>query len=241
MENQSMVIWDRKQNMKMLSTLLEKVQEYNQMAGEVRKKEAEIESVNRKLAIPQKKIPLITKILAIVLCWTILVPVCAIVMYVKNKKDYQKNQQSLKATLEKLQAEYEELCAQLKKYETEVLNPSVEEYVPEHFSKKYAYNASALSFMLDLMTDLRADTIKEAINMYEAELRVNEVINSLHCISEYTRSTAQSSARTAASTEAAAASAAATAAAATATAAAMADVARSQRKAANAISDIAHR
>ncbi len=242
MENTNVIAAERHENMNMLSILLEKVQEYDGMVANAKAKQEEIARIDRKLAVPQKTIPLITKIIYIILIgigWLML-----LITYLMNRSAYRKKQEELHGIRSRLQAEYETLRAQIEQYKNDVLDPSIAEYVPERFPKKYAYDAYAIQYMLEAMIDLRADTIKEVINLYAEDMRGYYIMNRLEDISSYTKATAQSTARaalaqeqTAANTAVIAANTGVTATAATATASSMSDIARSQRAQAAAARD----
>lgn len=56
---------------------------------------------------------------------------------------------------------------EIKKHWDETVQAYLNEVTTERFPLAYAKNYAAVSEMLDLMNNLRADTIKEAINLYE--------------------------------------------------------------------------
>lgn len=248
MENQNEVVSVRHENMNMLAILLEKVKEYDGMVAAARKKKADIDEVDRQLAIPQKKIPLVWKIIGIIVI--VIGWITLLVKWLRNRKEYKLRQAELSELRQRLQAEYEDMCAKIKQYETDVLNPSIAEYVPDRFPMRYAHSAYAIEFMLNLMTDLRADTIKEAINLYEQEMHCARIEKALRGIFEGTWATVQNTARAALAQEATARNTAVMAAASTATAVntaataahtasmagSLADIADAERQAADAIS-----
>lgn len=207
METQNTVVSERHENMNMLSDLLEKVQEYDGMVANARKKKEEIEDVTRKLAIPKKKLPLLTIIINIIIIgigWIIL----AVRQHHINK-EYKERQAVLFAELTVLKQKYDKLCEENKKYKTEILDPSIAQYVPERFPRRYAYDAAAIQYMLEAMIDLRADTIKEVVNIYVQDTKLYYMMNQLDDISSYTKATAQSTARAARAQEETAANTAA--------------------------------
>ena len=124
----------------------------------------------------------------------------------------------------------------------------IDTIVPHRFPAQYATNAYALENMITFLVNMRADTIKETVNLYEDMIFHINMENILTNIAHSTESTARSSARSAAATERSAAanerSAAANeaaAAAAAATAASMASVAHSQARQAAATERMANR
>ena len=117
----------------------------------------------------------------------------------------------------------------------------VEVLVPDRFPWAYATNANAIEIMRDMMVNLRADTIKEAINLYEEfafrvrlENMVGSVVSNTASAAVSAARSAAANERSAAANERAATAQQATAAAAAASAAAMASMARSAKRTAAA-------
>lgn len=254
MEAPKAVVSERHENINMLSDLLEKVREYDGMVANAQRKKAEIADVDRQLKIPKKRPRLLWCIIAIfaatvvfllshellILAAPIVIVIIAGVIIHRNNKAYKERQEALHAQRAKLQAEYEAMCEAIQKYKTEVLDPSIAEYVPERFPRRYAYSASAIQYMLDAMIDLRADTIKEVINIYENDSKLHYMMNCLDNISYYSQATAKSTARAARAQEQTAANTAVTAANTARMSASMQDIARSQRRQADAARDVAN-
>lgn len=119
--------------------------------------------------------------------------------------------------------------ADVAQYREKVLNPYLALIVPDRFPAVYSMNIEAVEVMLAMLVNLRGNTMKEAINLYEEAVFRTATRNMMANMQSSLASSARSAARSAAANEAAAVSAAATAASAAATAASAASIAKSQR------------
>ena len=208
MENNAAVS-ERKGIIAMLQGLLEKVRKHNAIVAEAKRKQSEIDEVTREINKPMKKIhPIlfIFLLLMIFIGWIIL-----LVMTLLNKSKYKKLQAALNEKREALQAELNEINARLSAYEAEVLNPYIESIVPDKFPARYCRSAYAIEKMMNLAIDLRGDTIKEIINLYEEVNHRERLESVLARVASSTEATAYATARTAAASERAAAASEATA------------------------------
>lgn len=167
--------------------------------------------------------------------------VLAIVLKVNANKKWQA---FIDETNAQLQTEEENAATAQKNiddYWTNHVMPYVEAIVPDLFPASHVLNYNAVCGVLDIMTNLRADTVKEAVNLYEENLFRNRMQNAFKHMEASLAETARNSARTAdaaersaAANESAAASAALTAASAASMAASSASIARSASRAADA-------
>lgn len=209
MENNAQVS-ERKGIIAMLQGLLEKVRKHNAIVAEAKRKQSEIDEVIREINKPMKKInPILFVILLLMMFigWLIL-----LIMTLVKRSKYKKLQAALNAQKEALEAELNEIMGRLSAYEAEVLNPYIQSIVPDKFPARYCRNAYAIEKMLNLAIDLRGDTIKEIINLYE-EINHRERLESvLAKVAGYTEATAIATARTAVASERTAAASEATAA-----------------------------
>lgn len=208
MENNAAVS-ERKGIIAMLQGLLEKVRKHNAIVAEAKRKQSEIDEVTREINKPMKKIHPILFIFLLLMMfigWIIL-----LIMTLVKKSKFKKLQAALNAKRDALQAELNEINARLSAYEAEVLNPYIESIVPDKFPARYCRSAYAIEKMMNLAIDLRGDTIKEIINLYE-EINHRERLESvLARVASSTEATAYATARTAAASERAAAASEATA------------------------------
>lgn len=158
--------------------------------------------------------------------------IVAIVLKVNAVKKWKLFIEETQAKLK--QAEHEAEIAQqhINEHWENFVAPFVNEIVPARFPEAYVYNYNAVSDMLWYMTVMRADTIKEAINLYEECLHRRRVENALN-------STARSAARTAVAQEKAAYAAEVSAASTAAMAASMASMAHSAERQAAASESVA--
>ncbi len=208
MENTAAVS-ERKGIIAMLSGLLEKVRKHDSLVSDANRKQREIDKVTAEINKPMKKMhPLLFIFLCLLLGagWFILL----IVTLVKKSK-FKKLQAALKAQKEALEAEKQAILASLAAYDAEELNPYINSIVPEKFAARYCMNAYAIETMLTLATDLRADTIKEVINLYEEIAHRERLEYVLGQVAGNTEATARATARTALASERAAAASEATA------------------------------
>ena len=175
------------------------------------------------MGLTQKKFfLLLTAVGAVILALTI----------VKAHNGKAKWQAFLASCQEQLNTAKEDLAkaeADVAKYREQVLNPYLALIVPDRFPAVYSMNIEAVEVMLAMLVNLRGDTMKEAINLYEEAAFRTATGNMMANMQSSLASSARSAARSAAANEAAAVSAAATAASAAATAASTASIAKSQR------------
>ena len=249
MENKEFLAAERHSNIEMLSTLLEKVKIYDALVAKREALRQRLQNLDQKLATPAPKLKVllivIFAIIAVALYFVLkdfVVPVItlvvglviAIVPFVVKKNKWKKFIAETQAERDATQIEFDEAVKAVQEYLDTELNPYLETIIPERFSAVYCMNAAAIEAMLYLLVNLRADTIKETINLYETLIFRGNLEANLNEIKRYTASTARSAERSAVANEKAAASAAITAAATTATAASMASVASAANRAAAA-------
>ena len=249
MENKELLAAERHSNIEMLSTLLEKVKTHDALVAKREALRQRLNDLDRKLATPAPKLKvaliIIFAIIAIALYFVLtdfVIPVAvlvvgliiALVPFFVKKSQWKKFIAATQAERDATQIEFDEAVKALQEYLDNELNPYLETIIPERFSAVYCMNAAAIEAMLYLLVNLRADTIKETINLYETLIFRGNLEAALAEIKRYSASTARSAERSAAANEKAAASAAVTAAAATATAASMASVASAANRAAAA-------
>lgn len=249
MENKELLAAERHSNIEMLSTLLEKVKTHDSLVAKREALRQRLNDLDRKLATPAPKLKvaliIIFAIIAVSLYFVLtdfVIPVAvlvvgliiALVPFFVKKSQWKKFIAATQAERDATQIEFDEAVKALQEYLDNELNPYLETIIPESFSAVYCMNAAAIEAMLYLLVNLRADTIKETINLYETLIFRGNLEAALAEIKRYSASTARSAERSAAANEKAAASAAVTAAAATATAASMASVASAANRAAAA-------
>ena len=114
------------------------------------------------------------------------------------------------------------------------VQPFIEAIVPDLFPASHVLNYNAVCGILDIMTNLRADTVKEAVNLYEEILFRGRMQNAFKHMESSLAETARNSARTAQAAERSAVANESAAASAALTAASAASMARSASRAADA-------
>ena len=167
--------------------------------------------------------------------------VLAIVLKVKANKKWQAFIDETNAQLKTEEENAVNAQKDIDDYWNTHVTPFVEEIVPDLFPASHVFNYNAVCGILDIMTNLRADTIKEAVNLYEELMFRGRMQNAFKHMEASLAETARNSARTAeaaersaAANESAAASAALTAASAASMAASSASMARSASRVADA-------
>ena len=249
MEERGMILaQERHDNISMLSELLEKVREYNHLTNICAAKKQKVNQLEQQLRTPAPvfKFNLIKLILCLITLGIGLIVM--IVLHVLAKNKWKKMIAETQVALEQAKRELAQAQQIAQQYYEEKLKAYIDTIVPHRFPAQYATNAYALENMITFLVNMRADTIKETVNLYEDMIFHINMENILTNIAHSTESTARSSARSAAATERSAAanerSAAANeaaAAAAAATAASMASVAHSQARQAAATERMANR
>ncbi len=211
MENNA-IITERHGIILMLSELLEKVKHHDGIVEKINKKKREIQKVQKKIDEPMKGfngLQMFFGILFVVVGWIILLTV-----FLVRKNNYKKLQAELAKRKSELFAELEVIESELNAYDTDVLDPHVKTLLPDRFPARYCMNAVAIEHMLCLAIDLRGDTIKEIINLYEEECHRTRLEILLGGVAANTRAAAINTERAAQASEAAAANSAAAASAA---------------------------
>ncbi len=269
------VTYLRHQDCAMLTTLRDHLKENIRLHKILDKINAEIDRLKKLLKTPKPKFKIMLVILAVVIAVVgmllgsdrnttlyygalgigVALIILAIILKVNGNKKWQAFIDETNAQL----AVEEENAINAQKDIDEYWNgqvvPFVEAIVPDLFPASHVLNYNAVCGILDIMTNLRADTIKEAVNLYEEMLFRGRMQNAFKHMESSLAETARNSARTAdaaersaAANESAAASAALTAASAASMAASSASMARSASRAAdasvsasNAIKDAANR
>jgi len=200
---------ERKGIIAMLSALLEKVRKHDAIVSEAKSKQREIDKVTAEINKPMKKIHpvlFIFLLLMMFIGWIIL-----LVMTLVKKSKFKKLQAELMAQREALEAEKQAILDKLAAYDAEELEPYINSIVPDQFAARYCMNAYAIETMMNLAIDLRGDTIKEIINLYEEVSHRARLESALARVASSTEATAYATARTAAASERAAAASEATA------------------------------
>lgn len=208
MEN-NMATSERHGIISMLSELLEKVKHHDNIVDRINDKKDEIKEVKRQIAIPRKRfsfLHLFFGIIFIVIGWIILLTV-----FLVRRSKYKKLQAELAEKKAALMAELDILNAELDSYIADELNPYLSTIVPDRYPARYCMRADAIEHMLCLAIDLRGDTIKEIINLYEEECHRARVEGLLGGVIKSTKIAAANAARAADASEVAASNAAAAA------------------------------
>lgn len=249
METKEFLTAERHANIEMLSALLEKVRVHDALVAKREELRRRLADLDRKLATPAPKLMIalliILAVVAVALYFVldslpisiaiIIVDliICLVPFFVKKNK-WKKFIADTQIERDEVQAEFDATEKAIAEYLENVLNPYIATIVPERFSAVYCMNAAAIDAMLYLLINLRSETIKDTINLYETLMFRNRLESDLSALKRYSASTARSAERSAEANESAARSAAVTAAATTATAASMASVAHAANRAANA-------
>ena len=204
---------ERHSNIAMLSELLEASLGYDKLAQDCAAKKAEVNRLDCELGKERPK--RFKPLWLFILIGIITMGIGLIMMFVVNlldKKKWEERCANLRAQREVAQAAYDEACAVLEKYDVEEFQPKIAKYVPDLFSMNYARNSFAIQYMLNLLNGLRADTIREVINLYEDCMYHNRLEKTLANVASLSVEIAKNTARSADANEAAATAAAITAA-----------------------------
>ena len=204
---------ERQSNIAMLSDLLEASLGYDKRAQDCAAKKAEIERLDRELGKERPK--RFKPLWLFIIIGIITMFIGLIVMFVINmidKKKWEERCARLRAQKEAAKKAYDAAYADLNKYDAEVFQPKIAKYVPDSFALYYARNSFAIQYMLDMLKNLRADTIREAINVYEDAMHHARVEKALASVANLSVEIAKNTARSAAANEVAAKAAVATAA-----------------------------
>ena len=206
-------IAERHSNIAMLSELLEASLGYDKRAQDCAAKKAEIDRLDRELKKqrPKKFQPRWLFILLGIITFGIGL-IFMLIVTILDKKKWEKRNEALRAERERAKKIFEEACAELERYDNEEFKPAIAKYVPENFAGCYARSSFALQYMLNLCTNLRADTIREIINLFEESMHRARVEKALSSLTNLSVSIAKNTARTAEASESAASYAAMTAA-----------------------------
>ena len=216
MEN-NVTACERHKIIDMLTVLLEKVNLHDGIVDRIDSKKREIKNVQKQIDVPRKRFgffQMFFGIIFIVIGWIILLTV-----YLVRKNKYKKLQAELAEKKKKLTQELDEINAELDSYISAELEPYISTLLPDRFPARYCMNAVAIEHMLSLAIDLRGDTIKKIINLYEEECHRARVESLLGGVVKNVRATAIKMEQVARASEAAAASSAAAASAAVSAAA----------------------
>ena len=260
-EERNAIAYLREKDCSMLAQLQGYLKENIRLHGVLRDIQAEIARLKNLLRTPEpgiKKLPLIGGIIFMLLGIVLIAQgigqegqssaistlsyaaltigviliVVAIVLKVNAVKKWKLFLEETQAKLRQAEHEAEVAQQHINEHWENFVVPYVNDIVPARFPEAYVYNYNAVSDMLWYMTVMRADTIKEAINLYEECLHRQRVENALNA-------TARSAARTAAAQEKAANAAEVSAASAAAMAASMASMAYSAQRQAAASESVA--
>lgn len=165
--------------------------------------------------------------------------IVVIVLKVLGNKKWNAFLAETQAKLKAAEAEAEVAQNNIDEYWSNVVAPYINEIVPARFPAAYVINYYAVSDMLWLMENMRADTIKEAINLYEECVHRKAVENALNSAARNAARSAAAAERSAAANERAADAAALTAANSAAMASSMASMALSAQRHAAASESVA--
>lgn len=256
---------ERHENMKMLADLLEMLREYNRKITDRNRKKEAMEAAEAALANAKPKMSrgaligriIILALIAVIALFAlsasnlflaiIVVAIVAVFIGLTIKKyrrcisEYEKLLEELREQLADAKAAYQQACTAVQDYFEWKLNPYIQEIVPERFPEVYVMDVHAVEQMLMLLTNLRADTIKEVVNLYEYIQYQNKMNRSLSYVMDKVESIARSSARNAAASERTAAASEATAVNSAAVAASQRAQAKAARDTANAVERIANK
>lgn len=215
---------ERHENIEMLTCLLEKLQEYNRKIADRNKKRAAMKAAEAELAGVKTKMTrgaLIGRIVLlaliavaalivsdfdlgtalIVLAILSLLIVLLVRKYRRCTREFEAQFEHFREQLANAKAAYEQACTAVQDYFDWTLKPYIQEIVPERFPEVYVMDVYAVEQMLNLLINLRADTIKEVINLYEYIRYQNNMDHSLSYIKGKVDSIANSSARSAVASE----------------------------------------
>lgn len=215
---------ERHENIKMLADLLEKLQEYNRKIADRNRKKVAMEAAEAALASAKPKMTrgaFIGRIIMLALIaaaallvfgsdlTVALIAVAVVILlivlttrkYRRCTREFEKLLEDLREQLADAKAAYEQACTAVNDYFEWTLKPYIQEIVPERFPEVYVMDVYAVEQMLNLLINLRADTIKEVINLYEYIRYQDNMKHSLSYIKGKVDSIAKSSARNAAASE----------------------------------------
>lgn len=215
---------ERHENIEMLTGLLEKLQEYNRKIADRNKKRAAMKAAEAELAGVKTKMTrgaLIGRIILLALIAVVALIVSdfdlgtalivlailslLILLWVRKyrrcTREFEAQLEHFREQLANAKAAYEQACTAVQDYFDWTLKPYIQEIVPERFPEVYVMDVYAVEQMLNLLINLRADSIKEVINLYEYIRYQNNMDHSLSYIKGKVDSIANSSARSAAASE----------------------------------------
>ena len=234
----------------MLTRLKEVLAENIRLHGILSEIKAKIADIKRKLKTPQPKIKTALLVPGIVLAFLgivfiamsgarqsggqglpifliitgVILIALAIVFKVLDVKKWKAYLADLEVQLAKAEAEAAAAQNDIDEYWENEAKPYIVTLIPDRVPQAYVLNYCAISDMLWLMENLRADTVKEAANLYDELLFRASMKN----ISEKVDDIAKAAKRSAIANEEAARAAKATAASAAAMSASMASIAASE-------------
>ena len=240
METNELTVAKRHENIEMLSELLDLVREYDAMVADCHEKRLDVEALDREIARPRPTAnPFKVFFLGLItlgIGWIV-----ALILHFVKKAQWKRYKAELAVRRDEAQAILDAALLATQEYYKQQLEAYINTLVPDRFPWAYATNANAIEIMRDMMVNLRADTIKEAINLYEEfafrvrlENMVGSVVSNTASAAVSAARSAAANERSAAANERAATAQQATAAAAAASAAAMASMARSAKRTAAA-------
>ena len=267
----------RKEDCKMLARLKEILAENIRLHGILDEIKAKIAEIKRKLKTPApkiKKFPLVLGILLILsgafiivlsslmetevstlpiilLITGVLLLTLAIVLKIVGVKKWKAFLADLEVQLARAESEAAVAQNNIDEHWENEAKPYILTLIPDRVPQSYVLNYCAISDMLWLMENLRADTVKEAVNLYEELLfreAMKEIASRVDDIARDTRRSAIANEEAARAAKATAASAAAMSASMASIAASEASIAHSQARmaaasesASRSISDMTYR
>ncbi len=230
----------RQRDCSMLSELKNKLEENIKLQEKLNAIKMQIAELQKNLRTPQPKINkkmlmigLLLLVVGIVLFAFIpflvvaaivgaVLTIIALVKNAKAKKSWKDMMDQTRVRISEEEKNAQAAQANIDNHWKTVVMAYINESLVGRFPVEYAVNYNAVCYILYMITNMRADNIKEAINLYEDILFRNQAIATLTESVRYAARTAVASERSARANEATAKHTADTAAAAAATAAAAA-------------------
>ncbi len=253
-EHNAAVTYLRKQDCQMLTTLRDHLGENIRLHNVLNRINAEIARLKKLLNTPKPKFKFVLVILALVvavggmmlgsdrskalfygaLLAGVGLIVLAVVLKVLGNKKWQKFIDETKEAIKKQEENAEKAQNDIDDYWNNHALPFISEIIPDRFPVAHVLDYNTVCGMLYVMDNLRADTIKEAINLYDELCFRSRMQASFKSMESSLYETARNSARYAAAAERSAEANERAAASAALTAASAASVAASASRAADA-------
>ena len=161
---------ERHENIEMLSELLAISRHYDELSKSCDEKKEEILRLDGEIAKPR---PRKIKTWLLIFLSVITLGIYLIVFLILDnidKKKWKKSIETLKTEREKAEKIYEEACAEIAAYDEDTFKPYIESLLPDRFTEKYIRDSYAIAYILDLLKNLCADTIREAILLFEEQI-----------------------------------------------------------------------